>query len=543
MAVADRAIRYDVAVLGAHLGGCLLAAVLARHGLRVLLVDAPSDSDEFAGETTVPYTAEVFFTMARRFGMPELAGFGLTSALPSEVRRSSGVKRSLGFLYHREGHEHDPALAVQFNVPGEHAEWHPYRPHVDRYAYLLALRYGAVAPPQRPVLADVRVGEEEVNVLLRDGSLHHARFVVDGAGAGSPLSDRLGAEDEIPRLRLRSRLLATHMQGVTPFEECVRLEDYGQATPWSKGTLTHVFPGAWVQVAHFDNGEDPVNPLASVVASVDPVRYADLPADPEDAFRELIGRFPSLARSFSNAIACRPWTSARRWQRTAGTTAGERWFLWDRTAARNDFLLSRDVTMTAEMVHALAPALIEAAAGDDWTGHVRPVAVFQERLVDFHDRLLTAARAATEDFRLWNAYSRVWLLWSMLSALSLKSARNDCLARGRWDGVRGHHGHAFWFAPPKGLNRLLSQVFEEFGEVEAGTRSAGAAAGRVFALLREAPFVPPVYRFADPKARYYHFSAARRLRMMLWSKTTAPVEFRRMMTKENLTSVQPDALH
>ncbi|MDH2427303.1 hypothetical protein [Sphaerisporangium sp. TRM90804] len=544
MTTADPGARFDVAVLGTHLAGSLLAAVLARHGVRVLLVDAPPDPGEFAGETTVPYTAEVFFTLARRFDMPELAAFGLTSALPSQVRRSSGVKRSLGFVYHRPGREQAPEQAVQFNVPGEHAEWHPYRPHVDQHAFTIALAYGARAVPHRSPLADVRVGERGVDVLVGDGSLYHAGFVVDGSGAGSPLVRRLEAEDAEPRLRSRSRVLATHMHGVTPFEDCVRLEDYGRATPWSKGTLSHLFPGGWLQVAHFDNGEDPVNPLASVVLSVDPARFADLPAGPEDAFREVIGRFPSLARSFTRAGAARPWTSARLWQRTAGQTAGDRWFLYDRTVSRNDLFLSRDVTMGAEMVHALAPVLIEAARGDDWPARrLRRVALFQDRLVDFNDRLLQAARTATADFRLWNAYSRVWLLWSMLSALSLKSARNHCLATSRWDDVERDRDDAFWFTPPAGLPELLERVFGLFAEVDGGTRSAGSAATEIFALLRRAPFVPPVYRFADPGARYYHFSTARRLRMLVWSKTTAPAEFRTMMTKENITNVRPPAVH
>ncbi|MFI6291657.1 NAD(P)/FAD-dependent oxidoreductase [Nonomuraea sp. NPDC050790] len=536
--------RFDVAVLGTHLAGSLLAAVLARHGVRVLLVDAPPDQEEFAGETTVPYTAEVFFTLARRFDIPELAAFGLTSALPSPVRRSSGIKRSLGFVYHRQGHEQEPSQAVQFNVPGEHAEWHLYRPHVDRHAFTLALRYGARAVAHRSPLADVRVGEHEVDVLVRDGSVYHAAFVVDGSGAASPLLRRLDVEDAEPRLRTRSRVLATHMSGVTPFEECVTLTDYRQATPWSKGTLSHLFPGGWLQVVHFDNGEDPVNPLASVVLSVDPVRYADLPADPEEAFRTLIGRFPTLSRSFSGAAAARPWVSSRRWQRTAGRTVGERWFLYDRTASRNDLFLSRDVTMSAEMVHALAPVLIEATRSGDWSApRLEPVARLQERLVDFNDRLLSAARAASGDFRLWNAYSRVWLLWSMLAALSLKSARNRCLAQGRWDEVELRRDDAFWFAPPKGLRELLERALGELHEAGAGTRSASSAATRIFALLRRAPFVPPVYRFADPRARYYHFSTVRRLRMLLWAKTTAPVEFRTMLTKENLTNVPPPAIH
>jgi FADH2 O2-dependent halogenase len=147
---ADPAEKYDVAVLGCHLASCLLAAVLARSGVRVLLVDGADDTVQAAGETTVPYTAEVFFTLARRFDVPEIAALGLTSDLPDTIRRSSGVKRSLSFLYHMPDREQDPRHVTQFNVPGEHSEWHPYRDDVDQYTWEIATRYGARSIRNRP---------------------------------------------------------------------------------------------------------------------------------------------------------------------------------------------------------------------------------------------------------------------------------------------------------------------------------------------------------------------------------------------------------
>jgi FADH2 O2-dependent halogenase len=70
---------------------------------------------------------------------------------------------------------------------------------------------------------------------------------------------------------------------------------------------------------------------------------------------------------------------------------------------------------------------------------------------------------------------------------------------------------------------------------------ADAAAGRIFARLRRERFVPPLYAFGDPEARYYYyyyyFTRARRLRMLLWAKTTAPADFRRLLTADNVTAV------
>src|SRR5215211_3914601 len=118
--VADPDITYDVAILGNHLASGLLAAILARHGVRVVLMGAPADQVEPSGDSTVPYTTAVFQLLAERFEVPEIAAFAHFVDLPERVRRSSGIKKSLAFLHHTPGRGHEPRHTVQFHVPGEH---------------------------------------------------------------------------------------------------------------------------------------------------------------------------------------------------------------------------------------------------------------------------------------------------------------------------------------------------------------------------------------------------------------------------------------
>lgn len=543
---ADPEEKYDVAIVGAHLASSLLAAVLARHRLRVLLVDSEADATTPSGETTVPYTAEVFFTLARRFDVPEIAAFGLTCDLPDRVRRTSGVKRSLSFLYHQPGRPQNPQQTVQFNVPGEHSEWHMYRPDVDAYALEVARRYGARTVRHRRRLADVAPlpGGDGVSVTTADGARYRARYLVDSVGMDSPIIARLGGPDPVARMRTRSRVMLAHLSGASKFEDRVPLAGYPKASPWSAGTVSHLFDGGWLQVAHFDNHPESGTARTSVALSVDPDVHGDLPKDAESGFRALVDRFPQLRETFSAATAVQPWATDALWQRTVTQTVGSRHFLFERSAGRNDMFLSRDVTMAAELVHALAPALIEAARTDDWSPRrFAPVAAFQSELIAFNDRILAAAQIATRDFRLWNAFSRVWLLWSMLGALSLKSARNHALADGDWSGTHRLDEGAFWFALPTGLPELLEQTFAWTEEVREGRLTTGAAADRVWKALEEAPFTPPLYGFADPEDRYYHFTLSKRLKALAWTKTVAPAEFRTMLTKENLTNVPPPAVH
>ena len=184
----------DVAILGAHLAGGVLAAALAHAGVTVALLDAGAAAGQPAGETTVPYTTAVVQLIAERFDVPELAALAHFPDLPPAVRRASGVKKSLGFLYHRPGREQDPRETVQFNVPGEHNEWHLSRPEVDAHAVEIARSQGALVLPGRPRAAKVALDADGVTVVTEEGGTVRARYLVDAAGPGSPLLEQLGLD-------------------------------------------------------------------------------------------------------------------------------------------------------------------------------------------------------------------------------------------------------------------------------------------------------------------------------------------------------------
>ncbi|MEU2614741.1 hypothetical protein ABZ570_24625 [Micromonospora sp. NPDC007271] len=526
---------HDVAIIGSHLASGLLATVLARQGLRVLLVDAPGGAGP-AGDSTVPYTTAVLHLLGERFDVPEIASFAHFEDLPDPVRRLSGIKKSLAFLHHTPGRRHDPAHTVQFHVPGEHSEWHLYRPVVDEYARDLAVRYGAEVAPDGVTVTGIQLSAEGASLTLSDGRGYRARYLVDAAGTDSPLLRHLGVGAGPDGLLLRSRLLHAHLRDVRPFEECSTLADYRRATAWSRGTVHHVFPGGWIQVVDFRNHDRAASELCSVNVGLDPDRFTDLPAEPAAAFRALVDRFPSLREQFGRAEAAGPWVAEEHWQRRVAVTHGPRWFAMERSACRTDEFLSRDVTMAAEVVHALGAALPRIARGEvPAEAELARVAAYQDALIDFNDRMLAAARTACGSFELWNAYSRVWLLWQILAHLSLKRATNEAVGDGRWDPVERFAGGGLWFRTPDGLRQLLEWFFEVMARVRAGELGQAEAARSIFRRLGRERFVPPLYRFAAPQARYYHFTMPRRLLMVAWVSTVAPKDFKRLLTRDNVT--------
>ena len=203
-------------------------------------------------------------------------------------------------------------------------------------------------------------------------------------------------------------------------------------------------------------------------------------------------------------------------------------------ALRHDLLLSRELTAGLELTHAAAATLLAAAARGEPLGPdaLAPLRELQRGLFETHDRFVAAARTASADFGLFNAFLRIWLLWSILSALALKRARLDAATLGDWSALGASDRGAFWFDVPPALPGLLDRCF---ADIEAAGRRAvpkSVAAGRIFARLRREPIVPPLYRFGDPDARVYRFTLARRLLMLAWVKTRAPAEFRRLLTAD-----------
>lgn len=534
---------YDVAITGRHLATGLLAAVLARCGLRTVLVPARADASEPAGETTVPYTAELFALLGDRFGLPDISAMGMFDRLPQRLRDSSAPKRNLGFIYHHPGRPQDPREVVQFNVPGEHAETHLFRPEADCYAGDLARQCGAVVTDAEAAPGGVRVGADGVVIQLTDGEEVRAGYLVSGTTDERLLPDCMRGPAEAG-VRHRAKLMYTHMTGVRPFEDVAPLRAYRGAglagafgrgaSPWSGGTLTHVFDGGWVQVTPFAGGRCGVavsldSRLESAVSGPD--------GSPAAEFRNLARRFPDVWRQFEDASPVQAWQVRENWPGWAERSCGSRWFRFDRGAGRHDFLLSRDITMSLELTHATAAGLLRLAGSGDWTGDgMKEIADFQAGLFGFYDRLLAAGHIAARDFRLWNAYLRVWLLWSILSALSVKRARLDAAAAGDWEAAERFEHVPYWFVVPAGLPELVTASLTDIEDVARG-EPAGAAARRVFARLRRERLVPPLYAFGDPGSRYYHFTRARRLRMLLWTKTTAPADFRRLLTIDNVTAV------
>jgi tetracycline 7-halogenase / FADH2 O2-dependent halogenase len=520
---------YDVAILGAGIAGGMLGAVLARNGLRVLLLDAGMHPRFAVGESTIPYTSTMSEIIAERYQVPEIAALSNFEAMRSRVSPMSGQKRNFGFVYHEEGKPHNPDQINQEVIPGN-VEMHLYRPDVDAYIYYVAVRYGADGRMATRI-TDIEINPASGVTLLADsGEQFEAKYLVDGSGFRSPVAQKLGLRDEPTRARHHCRSLFTHMVGVTPFDDAKAAQKHTQPVPWHQGTLHHAFKGGWLWVIPFDNHDAALSPLCSVGLSVDERMFPTPDGTPQQEFDDFLRRFPEIAEQFRDARTVRPWARTERLQYSASKTVGDRYCLTAHAAGFIDALYSRGLTNTVAVINALSHRLIEAARTDDWsTERFEYVDRLQQGLFDVHDDLVYSSYVGFGHYDLWNAVIRVWKATSFMTWVPTQKALSDFRRDGdaaAFDALEG--GPTPGIPGPAGedVAALLEFTRTTCQAVESGELPAAEAAENMWERLRASDFLPEPLGLAIPDNKTPENTPELKKRVIAWGQQQAPERIR-----------------
>lgn len=524
----------DVTILGAGITGSMLAAVLARHGLRTLVLAEGEQPRNEPGEATLPCTSFLYELIAARYRLPEAALLADAGRVRGAVSHESGVQRTWGFAGHRPGEEHRHFQSLQFNVPSEHGESQFYRPDLDAWMLAAAVRRGARV--RQRVRVDKAVAEDGcVRLVLESGEEIRTGFVVDTQGPDSAVARALGAECITGGTGTGTRVAGVHAVGVRPYDEVS--PPLAGSHPWSQGTLHHVFDGGWLQVGHFRNaaGPLPMTALTTVTLSLDARRNPVRPGTDRDPWAEIVrhaARFPSVAAQLAGAQPVSQWSDdAPHWH--ASRAVGERMLLLDRAALGADPVLGRDLYTSAQLVLVAAGDLLAAARDGDWSaGRFRYLERLQLGMARRQDRFVAAAVTASGSFGLWSALLRVWLLGTMFDALALKRSLKELNAGGgetataalRSDPDTG----ACHETLPEYLD-LLDFTLASCRQAAGGTRTHRQAADEIFVRIRKERIVPPIYGFGDPADLDYVLSLRDRLRTLRWVRGQALPGVRRLV--------------
>lgn len=501
---------FDVAILGSGIAGSMLGAILARHGARVLLVDASAHPKFAVGESTIPYTLVTLRTIAERYDVPEIKTLATFTNCNKVIGPQFGVKKHFGFLLHHEGEPQDPREVNQFDTPGLlHEASHMYRQATDAYLFNVAVRYGCV-PRQNFRVADVDFDDAGATISSSEGEQFRARYVVDASGFRSPLAEKFGLRENPCRFKHHSRSLWNHMVKVPRTDA---LFNHGPQdtppVPWYEGTVHHMFDRGWFWVIGFDNHPSSRNPLCSVGLTLDPRKYPkDQSLTPQEEFEKIAARFPDVERQYAGARPVREWVSTDRLQYSSSQTIGDRWCLLSHAAGFLDPLFSRGLSNTAEAINALAWRLIAAVKDDDFSmARFEYVNRLQQGLFDYNDELVNAAFISWTDYDLWTAVFRIWAWGSNAGTFYLQNALTRFLRDGRDEHFRAQeevpHLGLYWPAHD-GYKKLFDEMVAQLDAYEAGIVTARQAADSLYDLLEHADFVPKHFGFADRDRRFLH---------------------------------------
>ena len=527
---------YDVAILGGGVGGSTLAAILARHGLRVLLVEADSHPRFTIGESTVPETAGLLRIMALRYSVPEIGHLATYQSVRHHVSSACGVKRAFSFVYHREGQPQRPEETTQFPTlaPPFGPDVHWFRQDVDAYVFAAAIRYGAVGRQRLRITQNERRGDRWY--LASDkGEKFEARYLVDAGGIRSPMAEAFGLRDNPPRQRTNTRSMFTHMVGVRPYDQCVpNPRDSKLRLPFYQSTLHHVFDGGWLWVIPFDNHPDSTNPLCSVGLQSDRRKIPDSNISPDEEWRAFLQRFPSIALQFENARPVRDWVrSNSRLQFSSHQSVGEGYCLLPHAAGFIDPLFSSGLGITMAFINNLAGRLIRATQDNDFSpSRFEHLESWLQHNLDHFDKLVSYSYDSWADFRLWNAWFRVWALGNLIGTSGVLSRQLSYMRSGDarelarteeapYSGIAGSELPTF--AP---LFNAAAEKMEAFAQ---GELSAEQASEAIFGLLAKADFIPTQMRLAEPEHRSTSaFTPALFTRLYLWGTLRAPDDVRQV---------------
>ncbi|KWF73742.1 alkylhalidase [Burkholderia multivorans] len=427
---------FDIAIIGSGISGSMLAAILAKHGVRVILLDAGTHPRFAVGESMVPESAVLLEILAQRYGIPELAYPGNIADINRHIGSSAaGIKLAFSFAWN--GFQQEHALEDVVSTPVLTPEAHLFRQDIDAYYVALSARLGAFVKQQARIQT-IEVAQDGVTLQLADGEALRTRFVVDAAGFRSPVADQLKLREGARPMQANTRSIFTHMVGVEGYEKVIApVETHGAPIELAQTTLHHMFDCGWLWIIPFDNQPFSTNPLCSVGLQFDIEKHGPATRDPETEFRQFLSNHPSVAKHFTHAARVREWTVAPRLNYTSRETVGDRYCLLGHAVGFVDPLFSRGLVNTFESIVRLAPVLLESVKTDTWKReNLLPLERYSLQVVRINDRLVANSYTAFKTFPLWNAWFRIWLSGSYIGVLRLRKILADYLKDRDDDALR-----------------------------------------------------------------------------------------------------------
>jgi len=476
-------VTHDVIVLGSSFTGALLAWILARQGMRVLVLDRGRHPRFAVGESSTPTADAALARIAARWDLPAVAPlsrYGSWRRAYPELGR--GLKRGFSYFQHREGKPfaegpaHDASLLVAASASDEESDTHWVRADVDAFFFRQAVAAGADCREDAVIdsLEGPGAGPRSAwSIRWREaaaGGAATAPRLVDATGGGGVLGAHLGLDSLGRLLTTRCGAIYSHVAGLGSWDR-LRLDagDGSTVAPFRSDDAAqhHLLADGWVWMLRFDDDRASVGIVTRHPAGGISAAPAD--ARPLDArWAAALAGYPDVRRLLAGARLLRPLAAVPRLSRLWARASGPGWAMLPTTAGFVDPLHSTGIAHGLSGVERLA-ALLLAESHDEqaWLGYGRDV-VDEVRWID---AIVGVCSAAIPDFELFRLAS-TWYFLAVVASERAAAAGIPLAAGG------------FLSAKNRALRGALTSGLATLGDL-VGTDPSSPARGSGLASLHD----------------------------------------------------------
>ncbi|TWT47910.1 Tryptophan halogenase [Thalassoglobus neptunius] len=428
---------WDVVILGASFSGSLIAAILAKNGLNVALVDSATHPRFAIGESSTPSADLILSSLVQDYELDELAPlcrYGSWTQTYPEIR--CGCKRGFSYVWHGgdSGYQatanHNCELLVTASESNELADTQWYRTDIDQFIFEQAINLGASdwtsstietiqhVEPQSWSLAVTRAGQTE---RMR------ADFLIDTSGASGVLLSSLDIADVTQLLRTNTAAVFSHFDHVPSCEDWLaqsqaRTKDFPYSIDHS--AVHHVTEEGWLWQLRFRGGPTSVG----FVTTPDSSEFREMkPIFETGQWDHPKNRFPAslFGGSQCSSIPGQVFSTGRL-QRLRESGAGPDWAALPSTVGFIDPLHSTGIAHSLSGIQRLAKIIL---SGNSTSAREQLQAYSQSILTEHRliDEMVSGCYRSLWSFELFSAWTMVYFAAATTFEKNYNSGRRDFL--------------------------------------------------------------------------------------------------------------------
>jgi FADH2 O2-dependent halogenase len=406
---------YDIVIVGSGIAGSSLALVLKSLDCNILVIERGEHPRFAIGESTLPTTTLLFRDLARVYEVPEMEQISHYLEL-CDIGVTAFPKQEFWFGLHEEGKSFNTEQELMFETPilPIGPDTHVLRSDLDGFL-VSRLKPNKIEYRDKTEVLEFFSPDEngiaglDIRVLGSDKIERvNCKLMVDCSGHASFLAKQLDLRDKPATSWTDTRTIFSHFTGVADIDEVMGGCSERFRFRRDAGTMHHCFDGGWIWCIPFDDD------VMSVGILLDRSKYPlDPLIKPEDEFKTIIARFPTLEILFKDAKPTRKFVGSDRIQFTTKNLIGPGYVISPHASGFVEPLFSSGILLTLTFIWRFVPVVKEALKTGDFSAarfaHLEHI--FNEELRQT-DRIVSGLIRSFHDFRVMKQYWRLWLYGS-----------------------------------------------------------------------------------------------------------------------------------